>query len=112
MTNDQIKSAVAAIVLAGVNLLAVLGYKPSAAIVTEITTGLILVASYFAPRISYLQHQFAGAIGAGVGGALAAINLAVISLGDASRGVIAAVSTVLVAVGALFVPSLSRTAES
>lgn len=111
MTNAILKSAVAAIVLAAVNLATILGWHVPDPVVQGATTFLVLVASYFAPRIRYLGHAYAGAIGALVGGALVFLNVVVVSWWKPGQNVVAAISTVIVAIGALFVPSLSRSSS-
>jgi len=111
-SNAQIKAAIAAVVLAGFDLLATLGFNASEAVKAQVTTGLVLVACYFAPRISYLGHKYAGAIGAALGGLLAGLNLLTVSVWEPAKGVVATLSALFVAIGAMFVPSLERSPES
>jgi hypothetical protein len=107
-SNDRIKSVVAAIVLAGANLWFVLTHKSvPPATMAIVTVGLTIVASYFAPRIDYLSHKYAGAIGAVAGGVMAVVN-GILSSSTPGVGVLATLSTLIVAVGSLFVPSLVR----
>ena len=108
MTNEQLKSAIAAVVLAGFNLWAALVHPAGPKMVGLVSALIVLAAGYFAPRITYLSHAYAGSIGAVVGGAVTVLNLIVAYGFDTSKGVFAAISTLLVAFNALLNPSLVR----
>jgi hypothetical protein len=111
MTNEQIKSGVAAVVLAAFDLLAVVGFHLGSEVQAVVTTFIVLAATYFAPRIRYLAHAYAGAVGSVVGLALGGLNLLVTSTWHPSEALTGALSALIVAVGALAVPSLVRSPD-
>ncbi len=108
MSNEQIKAAVAALVLGALNLFTVLGLHLSEQVTAWATTLVVLAAGYFAPRIQYLGHRYAGSIGAVAGAAAAGLNLLITNGLSLDDGVVAALTAVLAAVTALFSPSLTR----
>jgi len=108
MTNEYVKSAAAAVALALLNLIAIMGFNIPGPQAAEFSSAFVIIASFFAPRIKYLGHKYAGAIGALVGLALLGLNLLVLRGWNPGETLKASISTLIVAVGALFVPSLTR----